>query len=270
MPDPNPLAQTVQAHAKGRLERPRLAAPGEPEYRARVARTGLSHRHQAIAEFLMTHPEMSLREIAPNFGYTEAYFYMLVNSNAFQDYYSALIAHNLDDRILPLRDRTQAVAGRALDKLNKELDRDDLGGEFYLDVANKLLQRAMPAVGGAPAQPVGGPQLTQINNYYSSDMDQLERARRRMAQFYDHLEGEGNDPGEASGPDDTAAGAQPAAQLQAHPYGDLGPNVHRAAALDAPGPEAPGGESPWAELRTEGAVAPTTDVRPALPTFPLD
>lgn len=262
------LAQLAQEHS--RLGR-RAAAGAEPEYARRVARSGLSHRHQAIAEYLLANPDKTIRECAPVFGYSETYFYMLVGSNAFQDYYLALLGHNLDTRVMPLRDRINGVAASALDRLGKSLSQPDVSPEFYLDVANKLLQRGLAA--GTPQAPPGpttgqGPALTQINNYYSSDSERLARARERMQAFYGQVE---SDNGEGGGFALDEADSAPAQGLSATPYGDLSADVHRAPALDPAEPApSPWGESSGALLRTQDPDVARADVRAPLPSFALD
>lgn len=259
------LAHIAHEHSR----RGRAEADGGSLTARRVARSGLSHRHQAIAEHLIANPDKPLRQIAPLFGYSETYFYMLVGSNAFQDYYHALLGHNLDTRVMPLRDKVNGVAHSALDRLGKALEEPDLSPEFYLDVANKLLQRGLAT--GTPQAPAGpqGPALTQINNYYSSDSERLARARERMQAFYEHVEAgaRAESPGQDPGAEPVASSTP---ELPSTPYGDLGADVHRAAPVDeapAPGPWC---ESSRALLRTEDPDVARTDVRAPLPSFALD
>lgn len=259
--------QDLRQYMKGYRERP----PGDlRDSHYRVARDGVSHRHQAVAEALLTNPDKTLRDIGAHFGYSENYFYMLVRSHAFQDYYQALLGRNLDERVLPLRDQITGVASRALDKLGKALEAPDTPAEFYLDVANKMLQRSGAGTAGQSPAHGQSPALTQVNNYYVADDDRLQRARERMNAFYEQIEGEQNGPG--IGPGGAPAPTAPAA-LSANPYGDFGAPVGEPTALDLE--PAPAAESPWsegggAEVRAESSGVVRGSVRSALPPFPLD
>ena len=52
-----------------------------------VALKKLNHRHEAIVNWLIAHPDRSLRDCAAFFGYTKEWVYRLVNSDLFQSVY---------------------------------------------------------------------------------------------------------------------------------------------------------------------------------------
>ena len=106
----------------------------------------LSHRHQAIAEWLLANPDKNLATCASELGYTQAWLSTIVNSQMFKAFYAKLLGDYHDDRIVPLRDKLNGVAHRAADKLSEKIDGVE-SAEVLMDILNKSHQRLEPSLG---------------------------------------------------------------------------------------------------------------------------
>lgn len=74
-----------------------------------VALKKLNHRHEAIVNWLISHPDRSLRDCAEFFGYTKEWVYRLVNSDLFQSVYreraeaaGVVAVHAVKERLIGL------------------------------------------------------------------------------------------------------------------------------------------------------------------------
>lgn len=142
----------------------------------------LSHRHEAIMEWLIANPEKRLGECALVFGVSQAWLSTIIHSGVFRDRYQALIGEHIDDRVMPIRDQLTGVAVSAIEKLGRAVDAS-IDPDFILSVADKTLHRLGYAPSKAPSAP--GTSNTQVNNFYSVSKEELEAARARRRELYE-------------------------------------------------------------------------------------
>jgi len=144
----------------------------------------LSHRHEAIMEWLIANPAEKLGTCATTFGVSQAWLSIIIHSDAFQMRYNELIEGHIDDRVMPLRDMLTGVAHKAVEKLGSAVEAS-MDPEFILTTADKTLHR----LGFAPNRSVSpgdsGTNNTQINNYFSVSKEDLEAARGRRRELYE-------------------------------------------------------------------------------------
>ena len=99
----------------------------------------LSVKHDAIMQWLIANPQLSLSTCALQFNITQAWLSTIIHSDIFQSKYKELLQGQYDERILPLRDKLVGVTARALDRVSEKLDTCE-DAELLLDVANKGLK----------------------------------------------------------------------------------------------------------------------------------
>ena len=123
----------------------------------------ISHTHEMIINWLVLHPQLSLRECADHFGYTQPWLSQLIHSDIFQ---AALRARQIEvaSRVAAsIPEKLQAAADIALTKLGDALAKTE-DPDFILDAADRTLHR----MGYAPASarnPAGSPsQMPGIQN----------------------------------------------------------------------------------------------------------
>lgn len=133
----------------------------------------LSVKHDAIMQWLIANPQLSLSTCAIQFGITQAWLSTVIHSDIFQSKYRELLQGQYDERILPLRDKLVGVTARALDRVSEKLDTCE-DPELLLDVASKGLK----ALGFG-----GGPKVAIQNNFgapaFRSAVTPEELARAR-------------------------------------------------------------------------------------------
>lgn len=144
----------------------------------------VSHKHEAIMEWLIANPERKMGECAAAFGVSPAWLSIIVHSDAFQSRYQALVAENIDDRVIPLRNKLTGVAHRAVEKLGAAVDAS-MDPDFLLNTADKTLHRLGYAPSRAPGTGDSPVNNTQINNFYSVSQEELEAARDRRRKLYE-------------------------------------------------------------------------------------
>lgn len=176
----------------------------------------LSHRHHAIAEWLIANPHETLGKCAKTFGITQPWLSQIIHSDAFQAYYHRLLEGYVDQRIMPLRDKLNNVAHKAVDALNTSLDTPEfIPPKELASIADRALGRLGYGTGGG-GNPASQTNLTQVNNYYTVDQETLARARDR----YNSQFGEQGQERIYGGGGEGSAGArreQPALEAEARP-----------------------------------------------------
>lgn len=116
----------------------------------------ISHKHQAIADWLIANPEKTQGECAAAFGITQAWLSIVINSDIFQDYLQQRYAEVATPVVFSLREKLLGVAHRAVEKLGTAVDNSQ-DPEFILAAADRALHR----LGYAPAK---GPTVAVQNN----------------------------------------------------------------------------------------------------------
>lgn len=138
----------------------------------------ISHRHDAILEFMICNPTAQLGEVARHFQVSQAWLSVIINSDVFRAKHEARGDEFFGAAIVPLREKIVGVASQAVEKLGEKLEVSS-DGDFVLAVADKLLHR----LGYAPAKtPPPAPGAINIQQNYSVSPDVLARARASFGQ----------------------------------------------------------------------------------------
>lgn len=134
--------------------------------------------HVAIADYMIANPEASQRKIAGEFGVSESWLSIIINSDAFKEHLHAKNQEVFDTHVVPLRTKLLGVANLAVEKLGEKVS-TAVDPDFILAAADKTLHRLgyAPSKGPDPAAP---PQVNQQNNFYMVDKDLLAGARERI------------------------------------------------------------------------------------------
>lgn len=142
----------------------------------------LSQRHRDILHWLKTNPYRTLRECALETGHTQAWIYMLVNTDLFQE---ELAKHNTEMHetfVLPLHAKLLGTAELAVDRLAEKIE-VSTDPDFLLAAADKTLHR----LGYAPSR---GPQAANVqvvagesSSVFVVDNATLASARERLEQL---------------------------------------------------------------------------------------
>jgi hypothetical protein len=181
-PVPFPLSDDdLSGPARGR---PRTSLPGGRGI------TSISHRHEAIANWLILNPQATLAECAEALNYSRGAIYYIVNSDAFKSLMEKKNQQVFSTICNLVPQKLSGLAEMAIDKVMDHLEASD-SPEFALSVFDKTLNR----LGYGPARPAA-PQPVIQNNLVISAND-LAAARGAII---DSSEGSqvGN-PGEPSG-----------------------------------------------------------------------
>jgi len=150
--------------------------PAGPFTRPPAAPRKLSHRHQAMIDFLAAYPEASVREVASRFDISPVRVRQLLQSDLFQ-FKLAERREEVFERTLSLREKTEAAAHLALDKLTESLEIAD-SPEFQLAAADKLLGK-LGYGGKGPAITVNSSDGSPVQVNVGSET--LQAARQRIA-----------------------------------------------------------------------------------------
>lgn len=181
----------------------------------------LANRHEAIAQWMIANPMASMEECAQEFELTRAWLSTVIHSELFQEYLQGLREDYQCQFIMPLRDKLNGVAHRAVEKLGAAIDNTN-DAKFLLEAADKTLHR----LGYAPSR---GPETAQaasvVQNVVMIDGELLASARQSMLEKVVKPEETqtvelGNDTAERL-PSDTGTGEGEPATQQAvlHPKG---------------------------------------------------
>ena len=135
----------------------------------------LSIRHEAILQYLLANPIVTMGEVAEKFGVTQSWLSVVVNSEAFieaRERYQEIAFH---ETVLPVREKLMVAANKALDRLNQLTPM-----EMDLDKVRKTAETTLAALGfGSPKGP-STVNNTQINIGGNASAEVLARARDRI------------------------------------------------------------------------------------------
>lgn len=109
---------------------------------AEVQIASISHRHEAIVDWLLTHPEeRNLQALANHMNLSRSWLSIVMNSDVFKEYYERRRIEYNATLAGEIVDRQHRVTAKALTKLEQILDDDELDPRLVLDVANKTAER---------------------------------------------------------------------------------------------------------------------------------
>jgi hypothetical protein len=81
------------------------------------------YTHDAIIDVILANPKVSQGELAQEFGFTQSWMSIIINSDAFQERLAQRKGELLDPAIrASIENRLEALAKRSLDKLLDKLD----------------------------------------------------------------------------------------------------------------------------------------------------
>lgn len=130
----------------------------------------LSHRHEAIGEWLLANPEKKLQECAAQFGVTQAWLSTIIHSDIFKLYYQDLLGDYHDERIIPLRDKMNGIAHQGADRLSEKIATID-DPSVLLNIVDRIGKRL------EPARPQAG---VTVNLYPAVPTELIKAARLKL------------------------------------------------------------------------------------------
>lgn len=85
--------------------------------------TKVRYTHDAIIDMIIANPAVSQGDLAAEFGFTQSWMSIIINSDAFQERLAERKGELLDPKIrASIESRLEALAKRSLDKLLEKLD----------------------------------------------------------------------------------------------------------------------------------------------------
>ena len=105
----------------------------------------MSHRHMAIADWLLANPERKQRECAEAFGVSEAWISIVKNSDVFREYFAKRRDAHDEDLRQQLNGELLQTAVLAQKTLRKVLEMDNVDQRVALDAATKTVEAIFPA-----------------------------------------------------------------------------------------------------------------------------
>lgn len=156
------------------------ALPATPGKGAELLKKGLSHLHEALADYMLINPGCTLREMAQVFGYTGAWICTVTRSDMFQAYMaerrehvSALVHESLPKKL-------EAAAHLATERLIETLERTS-DGEMIVDIFDKVLHKCGYAPGArSGAGVVGQAGTVNVQQNFYLNAEELAQARTKL------------------------------------------------------------------------------------------
>jgi hypothetical protein len=152
------------------MDMPLFKIPYDFTGRNSIAR--LSHRHDAVMNWMLLNPHRNLRDCADELGYSQAWISQLIHSDIFQaqlksrqEYIFIQVAQDIPVKL-------KGLADQAIEKVSQILERTEQP-EVVVDIFDKTLNRL--GYGPAKAAPAPAPQ-TQVN-VFSVSKEDLAQAR---------------------------------------------------------------------------------------------
>jgi hypothetical protein len=141
--------------------------------------------HQSLVDWMLANPDKNQNDCAAHFTVTPSYLSVVLNSDAFKDYFNARRAEHNEEVSKSVIERVEELAGTALDVLNARIaaERETVGLSVVTDAAEMAL-KAM-GFGAAKGGPGAGGNYTENNIIVleSASKDSLAEARATMRQL---------------------------------------------------------------------------------------
>ena len=138
------------------------------------------YSHEAMADMLIADPTITQNSIAAYFGRTPTWISIVINSDAFQAFYSARKAELIDPELVAtVRERLQALTVRSLQVLQEKMMRpaDQIPDNLALKAA-ELGAKGLGLGGNAPPPPPPNPA-----EYLPAIVERLNRLQGRAPQL---------------------------------------------------------------------------------------
>jgi hypothetical protein len=133
----------------------------------------VSHRHEAIMNFMVANPTAKLGDVANQFGVTQPWLSCIIHSHAFKTKLREKQDEMWGDLAATVTEKLEAVAHATLDNILEHVHTCKMSLDANVEVADRVLHR----LGFAPNRPTA-PTLapTQVN-VFNVSRDDLEQAR---------------------------------------------------------------------------------------------
>lgn len=140
----------------------------------------MSHKHEAILNYILANPTEPMGNVAGYFGVTFSWLSTIVHSHAFQDQLSRRKDEMFDSHILQgVGDKLTAAANVTLEAYLEKVP--TLTPDQLISASDKILNRLGYGSKGAAGTTINGNVVQNIqNNHVSKDV--LEEARSRIGQ----------------------------------------------------------------------------------------
>lgn len=137
----------------------------------------LNSRHQAMINWLLTHPRGTRDECARDFGYTPTYVSMLINSDMFQAVLQERSKQLGIVCVHSIKSRVTGIQMKILDKIEERVDNDRVSEKFLRETSEQMF-RAMGVLDNKASndKPAEEKPAVQVNVQINS----LERARDKL------------------------------------------------------------------------------------------
>jgi hypothetical protein len=113
---------------------------------AEVQIAKVSHRHEAIIDWLMANPhEKNLQKLCDEINVSRSWLSVVMNSDAFLERMAQRRAKVNDELAAKITTKTLTVANKALDRLNETLTEEDLNPNFVAKTTLGILELLRPA-----------------------------------------------------------------------------------------------------------------------------
>ena len=140
----------------------------------------VNYRHEAIADFMLTHPEMKKGEIAETLGFTQAWLSAVINSDAFIAYYEQRrLSYNAELHQQTVN-KLYELAIASADQLVDIVQAEGTDPRIIIDAKDKALQHLGYGTKNGSQAPGGG----NTTNIFVASPEGLKAARERMSQFH--------------------------------------------------------------------------------------
>jgi hypothetical protein len=170
-PTDDDFAQLAQALHDDASEQPKAPRP---------QLLNVSHVHDAIMNWMIAHPDRSLRECANAFGYTQSWLSTMIHSNLFQARLKEKQAAHFSGLSATLNEKLVVGADIGVTKLVEKLETSE-DPKFIKETTNMFLDK----LGFGAATRVPGAQQVNAgpvqNNFYMASPADLEKARGRIS-----------------------------------------------------------------------------------------
>lgn len=170
------------------------STPGRPAREGHVQQKGydqlgithVSHRHDAIIDWLIMNPTRSLGECAKELEISRGWLSLVIRSDAFQARYEERRSEVVTPVMQTLYEKMQALAHESVERQHKLVSEGKADDPAIL---NKVIDTTLSKLGYGTQKggPGGGAQTNFVqNNYYTQPVDRgrLEQARARMHQAH--------------------------------------------------------------------------------------
>jgi hypothetical protein len=109
----------------------------------------VSHRHEAIIDWLIANPNVkNLERLCNELNVSRSWLSIVMNSDVFKEKYSVRRAQVNDELAANITEKTLRVANKALDRLDETLSEEDLNPSFVAKTTLGILEILKPKSSG--------------------------------------------------------------------------------------------------------------------------